>query len=44
MNKVCEVYLAMDDEHGVGLSLPVGSYEMMDAFEQLRTEPAEDVY
>ena len=44
MNKVCEVYLATDDEHGVELSLPVSQYEMMDAFEQLRTEPAEDVY
>ena len=44
MNKVCEVYLAMDDEHGVELSLPVSQYEMMDAFEQLRAKPAEDVY
>ena len=44
MNKVCEVYLATDDEHGVELSLPVSQYEMMDAFEQLRTEPAENVY
>lgn len=44
MNKVCEVYLATDDAHGVELSLPVSQYEMMDAFEQLRTEPAEDVY
>ncbi len=44
MNKVCEVYLATDDEHGVELSLPVSQYEMMDAFEQLRAKPAEDVY
>jgi hypothetical protein len=44
LNKVCEVYLATDDAHGVELSLPVSQYEMMDAFEQLRTEPAEDVY
>ena len=44
MNKVCEVYLATDDAHGVELSLPVSQYEMMDAFEQLHTEPAEDVY
>ena len=34
MNKVCEVYLATDDEHGVELSLPVSQYEMMDAFEE----------
>ena len=34
----------MDDEHGVELSLPVSQYEMMDAFEQLRAKPAEDVY
>ena len=34
MNKVCEVYLATDDAHGVELSLPVSQYEMMDAFEE----------
>ena len=44
MNKVCEVYLATDDEHGVELSLPVSQYEMMDAFEQIHTKSPGDVY
>ena len=44
MNKVCEVYLATDDEHGVELSLPVSHYEMMDAFEQIHTKSPGDVY
>ena len=44
MNKVCEVYLATDDAHGVELSLPVGPYEMMDAFEQLRADTPKNVY
>ena len=44
MNKVCEVYLATDDEHGVELSLPVSQYEMMDAFEQLHSKSPGDVY
>jgi hypothetical protein len=44
LNKVCEVYLATDDEHGVELSLPVSQYEMMDAFEQIHTKSPGDVY
>ena len=44
MNKVCEVYLATDDAHGVELSLPVSQYEMMDAFEQIHTKSSGDVY
>ena len=44
MNKVCEVYLATDDAHGVELSLPVRQYEMMDAFEQIHSKSPGDVY
>lgn len=44
MNKVCEVYLATDDAHGVELSLPVSQYEMMDAFEQIHSKSPGDVY
>ncbi len=44
MNKVCEVYLATDDEHGVELSLPVSQYEMIDAFEQIHSKSPGDVY
>jgi len=44
LNKVCEVYLATDDAHGVELSLPVSQYEMMDAFEQIHSKSPGDVY
>ena len=44
MNKVCEVYLATDDAHGVELSLPVSQYKMMDAFEQIHSKSPGDVY
>ena len=44
MNKVCEVYLATDDAHGVELSLPVSQYEMMDAFERIHSKSPGDVY
>lgn len=48
MRKVCEVYLgsssASDDERGVELTFPVSQYEMMDAFEQIRTKSPGDVY
>ena len=47
MRKVCEVYLGSstsDDERGVELTFPVGQYEMMDAFEQIRQTPLGDVY
>ena len=47
MRKVCEVYLVSNsasDERGVELTFPVGQYEMMDAFEQIRTKSLGDVY
>ena len=47
MRKVCEVYLvssAASDERGVELTFPVSQYEMMDAFEQIRTKSPGDVY
>ena len=47
MRKVCEVYLvssASSDERGVELTFPVSQYEMMDAFEQIRTKMPGDVY
>ena len=47
MRKVCEVYLVSSsatDERGVELTFPVGQYEMMDAFEQIRTKSLGDVY
>ena len=47
MRKVCEVYLvssAASDERGVELTFPVSRYEMMDAFEQIRTKSPGDVY
>ena len=47
MRKVCEVYLvssASSDERGVELTFPVSQYEMMDAFEQIRTNMPGDVY
>ena len=47
MRKVCEVYLvssSASDEHGVELTFPVSQYEMMDAFEQIRTKMPGDVY
>ena len=47
MRKVCEVYLvssSASDERGVELTFPVGQYEMMDAFEQIRTKSPGDVY
>lgn len=47
MRKVCEVYLvssASSDERGVELTFPVSQYEMMDAFEQIRTKSPGDVY
>ena len=47
MRKVCEVYLvssASSDDHGVELTFPVSQYEMMDAFEQIRTKAPGDVY
>lgn len=47
MRKVCEVYLissSATDERGVELTFPVGQYEMMDAFEQIRHTPPGDVY
>ena len=47
MRKVCEVYLvssASSDERGVELTFPVSQYEMMDAFEQIRTRLPGDVY
>ena len=48
MRKVCEVYLGSsstsDDERGVELTFPVSQYEMMDAFEQIRTKSPGDVY
>ena len=47
MRKVCEVYLvssAASDERGVELTFPVSQYEMMDAFEQIRTKAPGDVY
>ena len=47
MRKVCEVYLvssASSDERGVELAFPVSRYEMMDAFEQIRTKSPGDVY
>ena len=47
MRKVCEVYLVSNsasDERGVELTFPVGQYEMMDAFEQIRTKSPGDVY
>ena len=47
MCKVCEVYLvrsSASDERGVELTFPVSQYEMMDAFEQIRTKSPGDVY
>ena len=47
MRKVCEVYLvssSASDERGVELTFPVSQYEMMDAFEQIRTKSPWDVY
>ena len=47
MRKVCEVYLVSSsatDERGVELTFPVSQYEMMDAFEQIRTNMPGDVY
>ena len=47
MRKVCEVYLVSSsatDERGVELTFPVSQYEMMDAFEQIRTKMPGDVY
>ena len=47
MRKVCEIYLvssASSDERGVELTFPVSQYEMMDAFEQIRTKSPGDVY
>ena len=47
MRKVCEVYLVSSsatDERGVELTFPVSRYEMMDAFEQIRTKSPGDVY
>ena len=47
MRKVCEVYLvrsSASDERGVELTFPVSQYEMMDAFEQIRTKSPGDVY
>ena len=47
MRKVCEIYLVSNsasDERGVELTFPVGQYEMMDAFEQIRTKSPGDVY
>ena len=47
MRKVCEVYLvssASSDERGVELTIPVSQYEMLDAFEQIRTKSPGDVY
>ena len=47
MRKVCEVYLASGtpaSERGVELTFPVSQYEMMDAFEQIRTKSPGDVY
>ena len=47
MRKVCEVYLvssASSDERGVELTFPVSQYEMMDAFERIRTKSPGDVY
>ena len=47
MRKVCEVYLvssSASDERGVELTFPVSQYEMMDAFEQIRTKLPGDVY
>ena len=47
MRKVCEVYLVSSsatDERGVELTFPVSQYEMMDAFEQIRTKSPGDVY
>ena len=47
MRKVCEVYLVSNsasDERGVELTFPVSQYEMMDAFEQIRTKSPGDVY
>ena len=47
-NLECEVYLGSsstsDDERGVELTFPVSQYEMMDAFEQIRTKAPGDVY
>ena len=47
MRKVCEVYLVSSsatDDRGVELTFPVSQYEMMDAFEQIRTKSPGDVY
>ena len=47
MRKVCEVYLvssSASDERGVELTFPVSQYEMMDAFERIRTKSPGDVY
>ena len=47
MRKVCEVYLvssSASDERGVELAFPVSQYEMMDAFEQIRTKSPGDAY
>ena len=47
MRKVCEVYLVSStssDERGVEPTFPVSQYEMMDAFEQIRTKSPGDVY
>ena len=47
MRKVCEVYLvssSASDERGVELTFPVSQYEMLDAFEQIRTKSPGDVY
>jgi hypothetical protein len=47
LRKVCEVYLvssSASDERGVELTFPVSQYEMMDAFEQIRTKSPGDVY
>ena len=47
MRKVCEVYLgscSASDERGVELTFPVSQYEMMDAFEQIRTKSPGDAY
>ena len=47
MRKVCEVYLASGtpaSERGVELTFPASQYELLDAFEQIRTAAPGDVY
>ena len=47
MRKVCEVYLASGtpaSERGVELTFPASQYELLDAFEQIRTAPPSAVY